>query len=385
MQVSIASAPHPPYPRKKKEDRWITASEFQSHLRPIHPIHERNIRIFYPLSCKFQSHLRPIHPIHPPRRDCWYLDLQVSIASAPHSPYPLAAGVIAATWPLLFQSHLRPIHPIHGPTRSMIHDQANSFNRICAPFTLSTPNPPMDICIMLGFNRICAPSTLSTLEHCRAVLDRIVSIASAPHPPYPLGHWNKLIGILSQMFQSHLRPIHPIHSGLILLPPSNCKSFNRICAPSTLSTEDEDVQIVGTSCVSIASAPHPPYPRVQGVKNRYKKSRVSIASAPHPPYPLLYSEDLHMPLDGFNRICAPSTLSTKWFPERIITIKMFQSHLRPIHPIHGLAYNAACRAQTSFNRICAPSTLSTCVKPHGTGPCFPVSIASAPHPPYPPP
>ena len=61
-------------------------------------------------------------------------------------------------------------------------------------------------------------------------------------------------------FQSHLRLIHPIHSSSQLYAAGGTKGFNRICASSTLSTWMSCIVCSGFVKVSIASAPHPPYP-----------------------------------------------------------------------------------------------------------------------------
>ena len=139
-----------------------------------------------------------------------------------------------------------------------------------------------------------------------------------------------------QVFQSHLRPIHPIHRTPILATEPRRLSFNRICAPSTLSTVSEVSLSVsklefqshlrpihpihkGGTCeqssdckVSIASAPHPPYPLAGDDYAGYYYASVSIASAPHPPYPQKNDPRLPVPGESFNRICAPSTLSTSF-------------------------------------------------------------------------
>ena len=133
-----------------------------------------------------------------------------------------------------------------------------------------------------------------------------VSIASAPHPPYPL-LFEMLLGLREA-------------------------SFNRICAPSTLSTSCICSVVRWGRVVSIASAPHPPYP--QCLLRFFDSDKVSIASAPHPPYP------------------------------------------------HCINYAGRSYLYECFNRICAPSTLSTCLLKPRLQRCI-VSIASAPHPPYP--
>ena len=69
------------------EDKSLSSS---TDLHPIHPIHSNDDRKVLP-GLLFQSHLRPIHPIHK------NIELEeghnqiVSIASAPHPPYPPAA------------------------------------------------------------------------------------------------------------------------------------------------------------------------------------------------------------------------------------------------------------------------------------------------------
>ena len=85
--VSIASAPHPPYPLPEVATDHLDSNLFQSHLRPIHPIHPP-CKVARDENKWFQSHLRPIHPIHFKMKAfaSWYWE--VSIASAPHPPYP---------------------------------------------------------------------------------------------------------------------------------------------------------------------------------------------------------------------------------------------------------------------------------------------------------
>ncbi len=157
--VSIASAPHPPYPRSNRLVRH-GRTMFQSHLRLIHPIHEMkfiwskcsicfnricasstlstsHFRLGHNNRLRFQSHLRLIHPIH-------LESVRVLVKAA------------------MFQSHLRLIHPIHMCSCSLIH--------------------------------ACTR----------------VSIASAPHPPYPRSYI--FHAYCQDSFQSHLRLIHPIHT-----------------------------------------------------------------------------------------------------------------------------------------------------------------------------
>ncbi len=187
--VSIASAPHPPYP-----------------LAPI--------------------------------RACQQMLVQVSIASAPHPPYPRPCDVNRLKAEEEgFQSHLRLIHPIHA-TKCCYHRWKWNVSIASAPHP---PYPP-----------VSHPRTGSAAT--------IVSIASAPHPPYPrtLSSWKHTC---RHLFQSHLRLIHPIHN---------------------------------------AGKEHSGYPRA-----------VSIASAPHPPYPLALQAPKGPRKHCFNRICASSTLSTK--------------------------------------------------------------------------
>ena len=63
---------------------------FQSHLRLIHPIHLSQMRSFGH-RFMFQSHLRLIHPIHHRAVAHVIIKSDVSIASAPHPPYPLTS------------------------------------------------------------------------------------------------------------------------------------------------------------------------------------------------------------------------------------------------------------------------------------------------------
>ncbi len=134
------------------------------------------------------------------------------------------------------------------------------------------------------------------------------------------------------MFQSHLRPIHPIHR-----------------SPSTSRMASGEV--------SIASAPHPPYPPHMGIE-QYSPVWVSIASAPHPPYPQAVLRPTRTP--------------------RAVSIASAPHPPYPLVPDHALRVS-----NPRFNRICAPSTLSTCSLITHCACLIPVSIASAPHPPYP--
>ena len=163
--------------------------EFQSHLRLIHPIHfvPENIDVsvyrgFNRICASstlstlfeqflasagylFQSHLRLIHPIHVLLCLQSQRSLHVSIASAPHPPYPLLVIASCNASPQQFQSHLRLIHPIH----TFAVDDHASYTRFQSHLRLIHP------------------------IHCA---DVVISI---------------LISLSYTRFQSHLRLIHPIH------------------------------------------------------------------------------------------------------------------------------------------------------------------------------
>ena len=111
----------------------------------------------------------------------------VSIASAPHPPYPQLAQFLCLWCEAEFQSHLRLIHPIHSMLNITGISTTIGFNRICASSTLSTKTINRLIAAQsIGFNRICASSTLSTKATVPTNTNfSLVSIASAPHPPYP--------------------------------------------------------------------------------------------------------------------------------------------------------------------------------------------------------
>ena len=158
IQVSIASAPLPPYPQRQSYRVKRQTVEFQSHLRLFHPIHKTKSVELEQLERMFQSHLRLFHPIHSGCTRGISLSPRVSIASAPLPPYtPIYKNLLKV---IQFQSHLLLIHPIH----TIFH-----------------------ILQRCGFNRICASSTLSM---------RIVYFHNMPH----------------NLFQSHLRIFLPIHT-----------------------------------------------------------------------------------------------------------------------------------------------------------------------------
>ena len=243
---------------------------FQSHLRLIHPIH-----LLYSFSLRenstFQSHLRLIHPIHSSIKLYPLSDLLVSIASAPHPPYPHHETIYCAlrlpcfnricasstlstrhefrkgTVSRMFQSHLRLIHPIHLVNRHKV--TLYLFVSIA-----SAPHPPYPL---VGLSGMAASSTVSIASAPHppyppkslpnGLCDVNVSIASAPHPPYP--HLpNSSTSFVSEEFQSHLRLIHPIHIGCLSFSLDAVKSFNRICASSTLSTSGEASRISKERC-----------------------------------------------------------------------------------------------------------------------------------------
>ena len=186
---------------------------------------------------------------------------------------------------LKFQSHLRLIHPIHlkalgVPSRALL-----SFNRICASSTLSTCPIPDLPPFLQCFNRICASSTLSTVRY-------LVRLRC-----FWVG-FNRICASSTLSTNTAMS----FFKGAV-------KSFNRICASSTLSTNPKSIDTRLPRMVSIASAPHPPYP----------PDRCGIA---------------WLQIKSFNRICASSTLSTEREGYYLPIYGLFQSHLRLIHPIH---------------------------------------------------
>ena len=136
----------------------------------------------------------------------------------------------------MFQSHLRPIHPIHKDTPFAVSPFFICFNRICAPFTLSTQLTIAPGASVNGFQSHLRPIHPIHFGFDGCVLSiSIVSIASAPHSPYPPSKFRSMSSLLSRFnricapftlsterglgwmrlgisFQSHLRPIHPIHA-----------------------------------------------------------------------------------------------------------------------------------------------------------------------------
>ena len=139
------------------------------------------------------------------------------------------------------------------------------------------------------------------------------------------------------MFQSHLRLIHPIHSMRSIVGICSVREVSIASAPHPPYPRAQLLVVVDGSSilVSIASAPHPPYP-LSGRKSDSSRRAVSIASAPHPPYPLAAN-----PVEQSNPGLG------------------FQSHLRLIHPIHMPVTLRTMYHMSGFNRICASSTLST--------------------------
>ena len=112
--------------------------KFQSHLRLIHPIHN-GFRVLELAAFGFQSHLRLIHPIHSP----------LARGDGDH---------------FQFQSHLRLIHPIHYTRTCMDERTKHMFQshlRLIHPIHTHFYLPVY-------------------------VYKGVVSIASAPNPPYPL-------------------------------------------------------------------------------------------------------------------------------------------------------------------------------------------------------
>ena len=152
------------------------------------------------------------------------------------------------------------------------------------------------------FNRICASSTLSTsaLVWQTSLLSQFQSHLRLIHPIHIS---SMCLWLASLLFQSHLRLIHPIHGIRNCRPMRPMLRFNRICASSTLSTWPMIPSPVPKG-VSIASAPHPPYPLSKIIPSKVCE-HVSIASAPNPPYPPCASPGTVPTRDFcFNRICA---------------------------------------------------------------------------------
>ena len=135
---------------------------FQSHLRHIHPVHMDHLYEQAQFQ-EFQSHLRHIHPVHGNSRDFLDVPMIVSIASAPHPPCPPGTvRVDVCNKADVFQSHLRHIHPVHQIR--FWYCNGSLFVSIA-----SAPHPPCPrVCYVVSryignsFNRICATSTLST-------------------------------------------------------------------------------------------------------------------------------------------------------------------------------------------------------------------------------
>ncbi len=235
--------------------------QFQSHLRLIHPIH-------WDIRCVVRQLLHVSiasapHPPYPQMIQLEHLNTPlVSIASAPHPPYPLGCATYLYQDSYVFQSHLRLIHPIHqrnnpdiglSPHWFQLHLRLihpihftlflketrhyPCFNCICASSTLSTLFLPSQMLLQISFNCICASSTLSTHSHLRI---------SNGHQPFqlhlrlihPIHNGAMLQNITKSLFQLHLRLIHPIHLITTILSMFHV-SFNCICASSTLSTQDQ--------------------------------------------------------------------------------------------------------------------------------------------------
>ncbi len=161
MLVSIASAPHPPYPLFST---WRPTTQWTRFNRICAPstLSTKLLCCVASEEDMFQSHLRPIHPIH--------------LLYHPPDSFPLQQ----------FQSHLRPIHPIHLRQYAEYQERAKSFNRICAPSTLSTCHLLTLHCDQMLFQshlRPIHPIHTATFRHFTNHV--LVSIASAPHPPYP--------------------------------------------------------------------------------------------------------------------------------------------------------------------------------------------------------
>src|SRR5436309_9157484 len=86
-----------------------------------------------------------------------------------------------------------------------------------------------------------------------------VSIANAPHPPFP--------------------PCTQLRAAMNV-PVSIAN------APHPPFPHSVDMGVAWTIGVSIANAPHPPFPRHLAYGIRAQGVQVSIANAPHPPFPL---------------------------------------------------------------------------------------------------
>ncbi len=134
---------------------------FQSHLRPIHPIHLDYIHLLLLYYFCFNRICAPSTLSTAQFNSRWHSEVTVSIASAPHPPYPQIHKMLACLPNHMFQSHLRPIHPIH----------TNQGKMLCTVWTVSiasAPHPPYPL-----------------ISDARRYAKNLVSIASAPHPPYP--------------------------------------------------------------------------------------------------------------------------------------------------------------------------------------------------------
>ena len=136
------------------------------------------------------------------------------------------------------------------------------------------------------------------------------------------------------MFQSHLRLIHPIHSLAISFRLSR-ESVSIASAPHPpYPLPHMDIPVAVRANVSIASAPHPPYPLHCSASLWINTLPVSIASAPHPPYPQSSKPALSIWFETFQshlRLIHPIHATIAWSDTGGT---MFQSHLRLIHPIH---------------------------------------------------
>ena len=258
----------------------------------------------------------------------------VSIASAPHSPYPQEPLVAVQVSSDSFNRICAPF-TLSTSKHGRLHVSKKSFNRICAPFTLSTRHALVARDLVLrSFNRICAPFTLSTWWS--RLIQGILRSFNRICAPFTLSTpYEEMVDMPAVAFQSHLRPIHPIHGDRCFFNEASGVVFQSHLRP----IHPIHVYLIWHICtfmlVSIASAPHSPYPRYQASKSSCLIRR------------------------SFNRICAPFTLSTKINAKLLRLIMKFQSHLRPIHPIHPFARILQGSYTSRFNRICAPFTLST--------------------------
>ena len=205
----------------------------------------------------FQSHLLLLHPIHINKYKGAFL------------------------WDV-FQSHLLLFLPIHQNLVSMSCMPLLSLNRICSSYTIYTcycaVPPPVTLRVSITYAPL-TPYTRGALcqmsSHCG------VSIASAPLTPYTLDtKFLDELGVDVSIAYAPLTPYTPL---------------------STVSTSGKE------TLVSIASAPHLPYPRWTIQARRSMLGTVSIAYAPLTPYTQLDEESIDYCDDPVSIASAPHT------------------------------------------------------------------------------